>query len=439
MIGDLFFVCPRCGCFHCVKSVRGGAKCARCQVEFVRQGDLVKVGGTVRPAWEWFDQAVASLDALPTQEDDQELGLAPGESVIAESEWGRARRSVPGPLFEGFGGVRANVEELAEAGECRLLLTNRRLFVDTHDGKREVPLEELVCVTTDARDFVFRQRGERAVHVEFPGQSPLFWELVTQRAIARFWAERGREVVEFQPVVRFRDREKRVRRSSPLVRPEATPRRPRGSFWNELLYSAIRAVARRLFRLYFGLELRGAENLPVEGPFFLIANHEGYLDSFFALAALPVKIGFLAKNTEFKSGLNRWVMRVFRSIPVHRHRPDPTALLNMVRLLRRGAPVAAFPEGERTWDGRRLKPKRTLVKLLMRAGVPIVPCRISGSFRTMPRWDHSVQRRKVVIRVGEPFRIPEDITSIDEAIDFVGRKLDALAESLDSPDGGKEE
>jgi len=424
MIGDLLFVCVRCGSFHALRETREGAVCGECGARFSREGHQIRVVEQVRPAWEWFHQVedrLASAPAggkLPWLEEDERL--------LAASEEGRLWRTSQTRPFTGFLNERTLVEELVPDGSCRIYLTDRRFAVQKGDDLEAFPLAELRCVTTDARHFVFRRAGETACYLEFPSQSPLFWELICRKAIVDYWARRGREVVETQPWVRFRDRERPVKRSNLLAAGGATLARPQDSRAYEALHSLIRAAVRPLLRWGFGLEVRGVESLPKDGAFLLVLNHEGYLDSFFALAALPVKIGFLAKNTEFEGAFRGFVMRLFRSIPVHRHRPDPVAVAHAVRRLRNGAPVAIFPEGERTWDGRRLPPKRTVVKLLMRAGVPIVPCRIDGSFAVLPRWDRRLQRRKVTLWVGRPFLIPESIGSVDEALEFVGKRIDEL-------------
>ncbi|MDZ7372644.1 MAG: 1-acyl-sn-glycerol-3-phosphate acyltransferase [candidate division KSB1 bacterium] len=398
--------------------------CRTCAITVRRLGAQLLVDSDLRPAWEWFEAVRTRLRSVPCSSEAD--WLQPEERLLAVSEWGVLRRSTDGRRFRGFGGISRKVEELVPAGSCRVYLTNRRFAVE-QGGRLEIfPLDELDCVTTDARSFVFRRLGEDACYVEFPSQSPLFWELLCRETLRSYWAGRGKEVVEFQPWVRFREQERTLRWDPTLVRSAGVCDRPRDSALRELTYGALRILVRSILRLVFGFQARGLERLPCKGPFVLLLNHEGYLDSFFALAALPVKIGFVAKNTEFAGPIKRAVMRLFRSIPVHRHRPDPVALRQVVRLLQRGSPVAIFPEGERTWDGRRLPPKRSVVKLLIRAGVPIVPCRIEGSFAVLPRWDHKLRRHRVTLWVGHPFQIPRTIGTLDEAARYIGERIDEL-------------
>jgi len=425
MISDFFFACPRCGCRDCVATRKRKTLCEKCGVDFERMGRAVRVGNTVRPAYAWFDQIAKAAVPLPTP--CEEVPLEPGEQALAVSEAGTLRQANRARPFKGFLNHRARVEELQTAGTARVVFTDRRFVLVQGKAFRWWPLEEVRCVTTDAREFVVKVRNEGVFHIEFPHQSPLWWELVSREILRRYWALRDREVIEYQPFLRFRDQEKLVKVTEPLVPPDTLGlKHPRDHWWREVTYWAVRAVARAVFELFFELTLEGREHLPKRGPYILIANHEGYLDSFFILAALPVKLGFLAKNTEFDSAFHRWAMRVFRSVPVHRHRPDPVAVANTLRLLRRGAPVAIFPEGERTWDGRLLPPKRTTVKLLMRAGVPVVPCRVIGSYDVLPRWDTRMQKHDVTVRLGPPFRFDESVASVEEAIEEIQARLEAL-------------
>ena len=50
--------------------------------------------------------------------------------------------------------------------------------------------------------------------------------------------------------------------------------------------------------------------------------------------------------------------------------------------------MGVFPEGERSWDGR-LQPLRSgTIRLLLKAGVPVIPCGMVGIYEVFPRWGH---------------------------------------------------
>jgi 1-acyl-sn-glycerol-3-phosphate acyltransferase len=65
-----------------------------------------------------------------------------------------------------------------------------------------------------------------------------------------------------------------------------------------------------------------------------------------------------------------------------------------------------YPEGERSWDAELQPFRRGTIRLLLKAGVPIVPCGLAGAYDVWPRWSKSTRRRTIRVEFGEPFRWP---------------------------------
>ena len=80
-----------------------------------------------------------------------------------------------------------------------------------------------------------------------------------------------------------------------------------------------------------------------------------------------------------------------------------------------GEGVGVFPEGERSWDGK-LQPLRGgTIRVLLTAGVPVIPCGLVGTSEILPRWGHmnwfklGFGREPVIIRYAEPIHFgPHD-------------------------------
>ena len=71
-----------------------------------------------------------------------------------------------------------------------------------------------------------------------------------------------------------------------------------------------------IFHIFFGLKVRGLQNLPKHGPVIVASNHLSAIDSFFIPIALPRKMTFLAKASYFTGkGPVGWFVGAFlRSI-----------------------------------------------------------------------------------------------------------------------------
>jgi len=151
------------------------------------------------------------------------------------------------------------------------------------------------------------------------------------------------------------------------------------------------------------IEVEGQEWIPREGPFLLMPNHQSVLDPIFVQISVPRNDLFtLTKSTQFGSPFFRWVLPRVQAVPVRRFRVDPQAVRVVLRRLDAGAGVCIYGEGERTWDGAIQPLRRGTVRVLLRAGVPVIPCGVQGSFDVWPRWSRRLRRCHVGVRFGRP-------------------------------------
>lgn len=194
--------------------------------------------------------------------------------------------------------------------------------------------------------------------------------------------------------------------------------------WQYFLYCWI---VRTVWKLSGGkMEVRGLEHLPMTGPCLLIANHQSYLDPLLLNSIVPRMVHPMAKSTQFK-GLLGFMMSHVYTFPVRRYQTDPQAARSVLRRLAAGHAIMIYLEGERTWDGRLQPFRRGVLKLIQRAGVPVVPVRIEGTYEAMPRWDKKIERRTIRFEFQKPL-----VSSPDQPIAAVGALLQrALAGPLD--------
>ncbi|HEY0673350.1 MAG TPA: lysophospholipid acyltransferase family protein [Longimicrobiales bacterium] len=172
-------------------------------------------------------------------------------------------------------------------------------------------------------------------------------------------------------------------------------------------YHAFRYAARALWWLYGGrLEIKGLDNVPANGAVLVFANHQSYLDPILGQAACPRILHCMAKSTQFGSPLFRRILSWLYSFPVRRFETDPQAVRQVLRRLGAGHGVIIYIEGERSWDGRLQPPRLGTVRIALKAGVPIVPCRIDGAYDAWPRWDRKIKRSLITIDFREPLHLP---------------------------------
>ena len=193
-------------------------------------------------------------------------------------------------------------------------------------------------------------------------------------------------------------------------------------------------LARTLWTTYAPLRVRGIERVPAKGSFLLLCNHQSNLDPILIQAVAPRPVHAMAKSTQFAAPVVGTIMQRLLAFPVRRYQVDPQAVRMSLRFLRQGRGVCIYVEGERTWDGRLQKPRRGTLRLALRAGAPVIPCVITGSYAAWPRWDRRIQRHPITITFGPAIPLPhlerrEDRESfLDEAADRIMGTLARLIE-----------
>lgn len=151
----------------------------------------------------------------------------------------------------------------------------------------------------------------------------------------------------------------------------------------------------------------------------------------------------MAKSTQFASPFFAWLMPRLLSFPVRRFETDPQAVRIVLRRLGEGEPVGIYVEGERSWDGKLQQPRLGVLRLVLKAGVPVVPCTIDGSYDALPRWSRAIRRTTIRINFGPPIEFQKLDRRADReaALPATAKALmDAIAARLgpgDAPTGGR--
>ncbi|MFF8831540.1 lysophospholipid acyltransferase family protein [Streptomyces sp. NPDC015131] len=176
-------------------------------------------------------------------------------------------------------------------------------------------------------------------------------------------------------------------------------------FYYLLKYVLLGPVLRLLFRP----RTEGLEHVPGEGAAIVAGNHLSFSDHFLMPVVLRRRITFLAKQEYFtgpgvKGRLTAAFFRSAGQIPVDRSGKEAgqAAIREGLGVLGKGELLGIYPEGTRSHDGRLYKGKVGVAVMALKAGVPVVPCAMLGTFEIQPPGQKVPRVKRVRIRFGEP-------------------------------------
>nr|WP_202494887.1 lysophospholipid acyltransferase family protein [Streptomyces sp. SID4982] len=164
-----------------------------------------------------------------------------------------------------------------------------------------------------------------------------------------------------------------------------------------------------VLRLLFRPRIEGLDHVPDSGAAIIAGNHLSFSDHFLMPAILKRRITFLAKAEYFtgpgiKGRLTAFFFRSAGQIPVDRSGKEAgqAAVREGLKVLGRGELLGIYPEGTRSHDGRLYKGKVGVAVMALKAGVPVVPCAMIGTFEAQPPGRKIPKLRPITIRFGEP-------------------------------------
>jgi 1-acyl-sn-glycerol-3-phosphate acyltransferase len=206
-------------------------------------------------------------------------------------------------------------------------------------------------------------------------------------------------------------------------------------------YSFFRTCCRIAATVFFDLKVYGVEHVPNTGGVLLLSNHLSFLDPACIGVQLRRPASYLAKSELFDVPVFGRVIPRLNAVPVRQGAGDIGAVRETIKRLKEGRVLTVFPEGARSLDGE-LQPLQGGFTLIVRkAGVPIVPVGIDGSYEAWARGTALPSCARVRVKFGPPLHVQElkpaeIITAVESALRGLIADLRAMRkveEELDLP------
>jgi 1-acyl-sn-glycerol-3-phosphate acyltransferase len=162
-------------------------------------------------------------------------------------------------------------------------------------------------------------------------------------------------------------------------------------------------------QLYHRFEVIGAQHLPREGSFVMVANHASHLDTLCLLSALPMRklhraFPAAAQDYFFVSAPRLAIAAVIVNALPFGRKGQVRNSIELCRnlLLNPGNVLILFPEGTRTRTGEMGEFKPGIGLLAAGSEIPVVPCHLAGAFEAWPKGSFFPRPRRLRLRIGEP-------------------------------------
>ncbi len=197
-------------------------------------------------------------------------------------------------------------------------------------------------------------------------------------------------------------------------------------------YLVFHALWRAILKAVFPIKILNREKLIEDGPCIIVANHQSFLDPPLIGCLYTNPIWYLARKTLFDAPVLKQLLPHCQTLGVNQERPDPAAILQVIRKVREGNRLIIFPEGSRCPDGKihDAMPGIGLILSKLGSNIPVQPIRIEGAYDCLPIHRNSIRIHPITLSVGDPiYFTPQELKARGrEGQRAIGKKLmDAIA------------
>ena len=169
------------------------------------------------------------------------------------------------------------------------------------------------------------------------------------------------------------------------------------------------------------LVVTGLDRLDRRTPYVFMSNHLSFLDGPLLMTILDRPARVIVKRFVFRIPILGLGMRFSGYVPLDGEgagagRRSIARAAQWIKEI--GYSFLIYPEGTRSFDGKRLRFRRGGFFLALESGAPIVPVSVKGTYELMPRGQWFVRKGRVQITFHEP-------------IPVAGRTAEAIPELMD--------
>lgn len=172
-------------------------------------------------------------------------------------------------------------------------------------------------------------------------------------------------------------------------------------FLNNCFFFALKAIGIVLLRIFYRIQAENREQIPLQGPLIVAANHFSYMDPIVLQAMFPRRISFMMTELYYK-GRGKWFFQLLHCICVKENGSNIAALRKGLEVLKKKSVLGIFPEGGVSREGRLQEGDPGIGFLVVKSGVPVIPVFISGTYEALPKGAKLPKISRIKVIFGRP-------------------------------------
>jgi len=150
----------------------------------------------------------------------------------------------------------------------------------------------------------------------------------------------------------------------------------------------------------------GIENVPKDGAVVFASNHQGHMDSAVFLGFIKKPKGFISIVEAKRFPIVYSWMKSIRCVFMDRSniKQSVECINKAVEIIKEGHSMVIFPEGKLSDSDEMTEFKKGSMKLAIKAGVPVIPVTISGTYKVMDKYGKRVKPYTVRCIIDKPIQ-----------------------------------
>ena len=203
-------------------------------------------------------------------------------------------------------------------------------------------------------------------------------------------------------------------------------------------YLWITRIWAKIFLLIYGVKqtVFGLENIEKGEHYVFVANHSSYTDVPIAIAAIPMGIRLIFRNTLTRIPIWGWALLVSPYIIINRNNAIKArkSLTHAAKVIRGGGSVLLFPEGTRSHTSELQPFKRGAFHMAYESGAKVIPVAIRGAYEFLPRSKTlPSSNKRIFVSIGAPLGVSLQLENDREReTDLMRRAEESIRKMLSS-------